>query len=213
MRIMVIIASTVGICLIVILAYLSVESSKQARRDHDRREMIRQFDEEQKRETAEQQAKQMARRREHSVEETRPTSSFGVGDEDTQLANLKSSDREVLNSAIQTLSIHHVCRAVPDLVDILKSTRDDYIAGIAAEAIVACKQPTTYPVVVEEFLSRSATPASILAVGEIGSQDDRVYAKLHKLITEPNSDPLVPKFAIHAQQQIDYQTQLGVSTR
>jgi len=47
-------------------------------------------------------------------------------------------------------------------------------------------------------------------VGEMGSQDDRVYAKLHKLITEPNSDPLLRKFAIHAQQQIDSQTQLGV---
>jgi hypothetical protein len=63
---------------------------------------------------------------------------------------------------------------------------------------------------VEEFLNRSATPALILAVGEMGNQDDRVYAKLHKLITEPNSDPLVAKFAIHAQQQIDSQTQLGV---
>jgi len=208
MRIVVIIASTVGVCLIAIVAYLSVESSKQARLDHDHREAIRQFDEEQKRETAEQQAKQMARRREHPVEETRPTAS-GVMDEDRELANLKSSDREVLNSAIQTLSIHHVCRAVPDLVDILKSTRDDYIAGIAAEAIVGCKEPATYPSVVEEFLNRSATPALILAVGEMGSQDDRVYAKLHKLITEPNSDPLVPKFAIHAQQQIDSQMQLG----
>jgi hypothetical protein len=209
MRIVVISASTVGICLMAIFAYLSGESSKQARRDHDHREAIRQFDEEQKRETSEQQAKQMAWRREHLVEEPGATAS-GVIDEDTELANLKSSDREVLNSAIQAVSIHHVCRAVPDLVDILKSTRDDYIAGIAAEAIVGCKQSATYPVVVEEFLNRSATPAMILAVGEMGSQDDRVYAKLHKLITEPNSDPLVPKFAIHAQQQIDSQTQLGV---
>jgi hypothetical protein len=135
MRIVVICAITVGICLIAIFAYLSVESSRQARRDHDHGEAIRKFDEEQKRETSEQQAKQMAWRREHLVQETRVTAS-GAIDEDTELANLKSSDREVLNSAIQTLSIHHVCRAVPDLVDILKSTRDDYIAGIAAEAIV-----------------------------------------------------------------------------
>lgn len=209
MRIVIIIASTVGTCLIVIFAYLSVQSSKQARRDHDHREAIRQFDEEQKRETAEQQAKQMARRRENPVEETPPTSS-GVIDEDKEIANLKSTDREVLNSAIQALSIHHVCRAVPGFVDVLKGTPDDYIAGIAAEAIAACKQPASYPIVVEEFLNRSATPALILAVGEIGSQDERVYAKMHKLITEPNSDPLIPKFAVHAQQQIDSQTQLGV---
>jgi hypothetical protein len=208
MRIVVITLSTVGICLLAIFTYLSVESSKQARSDHERQETIRQFDEEQKREVAEQEAKQLARGREHPIEETQRPSPEGI-DEDTEIANLKSFDHEVLNSAIQRLSIHHVCRAVPDLIEILKSTRDDYIAGIAAQAIVGCKQPVTYPMVVDEFLNRVATPALIFAVGETGSQDDRVYAKLHRLITEPNADSLVPKFAVHAKQQIDIQTQLG----
>ena len=212
MRIVVIIATTIGICLIAILAYLSVESSKQARREHECQEAIRQFDEEQKREVAEQEAKQLAWRREHPVEETQRPAAAGI-DEETEITNLKSSDREVLNSVIQRLSIHHVCRAVPDLIEILKSTRDDYIAGIAAQAVVGCKQPVTYPTVVDEFLNRQATPALIFAVGETGSQDDRVYAKLHKLIIEPNADALVPKFAVHAKQQIDIQTQLGAQGR
>ena len=114
---------------------------------------------------------------------------------------------------IQRLSTHHVCRAVPDLIEILKITRDDYIAGVAAQAVVRCKQAVTYPTVVDEFLNRQATPALIFAVGETGSQDDRVYAKLHKLITVPNADTLVPKFAVHAKQQIDIQTQLGAQGR
>jgi hypothetical protein len=211
MRIVVIVATTIGICLIAIFAYLSVESSKQARQEHERQEAIRQFDE-QKREVAEQVAKQLAWRREHPVEETQRPAAAGI-DEETEITNLKSSDRDVLNSAIQRLSIHHVCRAVPDLIEILKSTRDDYIAGFAAQAVVGCKQPVTYPTVVGEFLNRQATPALIFAVGETGSQDDRVYAKLHQLITEPNADTLVPKFAIHAKQQIDIQTQLGAQGR
>jgi hypothetical protein len=183
-------------------------SSKQARREHERQEAIRQFDEEQKREVAEEKAKQLAWRREHPVEETQRPAAAGI-DEETEITNLKSSDREALNSAIQRLSIHHVCRAVPGLIEILKSTRDDYIAGIAAQAVVGCKQPVAYPTFVDEFLNRQATPALIFAVGETGSQDDRVYAKLHKLITEPNADTLVSKFAVHAKQQIDIQTQLG----
>ena len=208
MRIVVIIATTAGICLLAIFTYLSMESSKQARSDHERQEAIRQFDEEQKREVVENEAKQLARGNEHAVEETQRPSPAGI-DEDAEIANLKSFDHEVLNSAIQRLSIHHVCRAIPDLIEILKSTRDDYIAGIAAQAIVGCKQPVTYGTVVDEFLNRPATPALIFAVGETGSQDDRVYRKLHKLITEPNPDSLVPKFAVHAKQQIDIQTQLG----
>jgi hypothetical protein len=212
MRIARLIAVTVGICLLAIFAaYLSVESARQSRRDHERRETLRQFAEEENRKAAEEQAKQAAWRREHPVEETHRPASAQVN-EDAEIANLKSSDREVLNSAIQRISIHHICRAVPDLVEILKNTQNDYIAGISAEAIVGCKVPAAYSTVVDEFLKRPATAAMIFAVGETGSQDDRVYAKLNKLITEPNSDPLILRFASHAKQQIDIQTQSGAPT-
>jgi hypothetical protein len=212
MRMIALIASTLTLCLVAILAYLSVESSRQARREHERQEAIRQFDEEQRREFAEGQARQRPLRGEQSLEKSEWHALDPI-DEDVEIANLKSPDRDVLRVAIQRLQLHRICRAVPDLLEILKTTSSDRIAGFAARAITGCKQPSTYPTVVDEFLQRSATPSLILAVGETGSQDDRVYAKLHRLITEPNSDQLVPDSARHATQQIDIQTQLGAPGR
>jgi hypothetical protein len=207
-RLIIIVASTVGICFLAILIYLSGESTKQSVHDHERKEVVRQFDEEQRREAAEEEARREAWRREHPAPQPEAPKPDPF-DEETEVANLKSSDREVLNQAIQRLQFHKVCRVMPELLEIMKTSSDDYIAGIAAGAIVDCKQPETYQAVVDEFLQRPAEPTLIRAVGETGSQDDRVYAKLHKLITEPNPDPLVAHFARHAKWQIDLKTQTG----
>ena len=208
MRRYVIAGITVAVCFTVIFAYLSAESSKQVELDRERKEFRRQFNEQQQREADAAEARQAAWRLEHPVEqhEARKQDSF---DEDAEIAHLKSSDREVLNETIQKLQIRKVCRVVPDLLEIMKTTTDDYIAAISASAIADCKQPSTYPLIVDQFLQRPAVPAMIRAVGETGSQDDRVYAKLHKLITEPNDDPMITGFARHAKQQIDIATQTG----
>jgi hypothetical protein len=208
----VIVAIPVVVCFTAIFAYLSVESSRQVRRDRERQEFIRQFDEQQHREATEAEAGRAAWRLEHPGEqhEARQLEPFN---EDAEIANLKSSDREVLNQAIQKLQVHKVCQVVPDLMEIMKTTTDDYIAAISAGAIADCKQPSTYPAIVDEFLQLPAVPALIRAVGETGSQDDRVYAKLHKLITSSNDDPMIPSFARHAKQQIDIMTQTGAQQR
>jgi hypothetical protein len=198
---------TVAVCFTAIFAYLSVEGSKQVKRDRERQEFARQFNEDQRRE-ADAEKRQAASRIEHPIEqyEARKSEPFN---EDVEVANLKSSDREVLNVTIQKLQIHKVCRVVPDLMEIMKASTDDYVAAISAGAIADCKQPSTYTAIVEQFLQRPPVPALIRAVGETGSQDDRVYAKLHKLITQPNDDPMIPNFAQHAKQQIDIATQTG----
>ena len=208
MRRFVIAGITVAFCFTAIFAYLSVESSKQVKRDRERQEFARQFSEEQRREAADAEKRQAAWKIEHPTEkyEARKSEPFN---EDVEVANLKSSDREVLNVTIQKLQIHKVCRVVPDLMEIMKATPDDYLAAISAGAIADCKQPSTYAAIVDQFLQRPPVPAMIRAVGETGSQDDRVYAKLHKLITEPNDDPMIPNFAQHAKQQIDIATQTG----
>ena len=208
MRLFIIAGITVTVCFTAIFAYLSVESSKQVKRDRERRELARQFSEDQRREADEAEKRQVAWKVERPEQhEARTPESFN---EDVEVDNLKSTDREVLNVSIQKLQIHKVCRVVPDLMEIMKTTTDDYIAAISASAIADCKQPSTYAAIVNQFLQRPAVPALIRAVGETGSQDDRVYAKLHQLITEPNDDPMVPNFAQHAKQKIDIATQNGV---
>ena len=116
-------------------------------------------------------------------------------DTDQAIANLRSSDREVLNEAIQKIQSRRACKAVPDLMDILKESSDDYIAGISAQTIAVCKDPSTYDAIVDQFLRRSATPSMIYAIGDIDTSDQRVPEKLDQLISEPNQDEDVPRFA------------------
>jgi hypothetical protein len=64
---------------------------------------------------------------------------------------------------------------------------NDYIAGIAAQAVVRCKQPVTYPSVVDEFLNRQATPALIFAVSNNGTPLAPSHRKKLLLIHNPPS--------------------------
>ena len=117
------------------------------------------------------------------------------------IANLRSLDREVVNQAIQRIQYYRSCKAVPDLVDLLKESPDDYIAGVSAQTIAVCKDRSTYDTIVDQFLRRNATPAMIYAVGEIDTSDERVPEKLDRLISEPNQDAYVPKIARRVKNQ------------
>jgi len=106
-------------------------------------------------------------------------------DADKEIANLGSPDREVVNHAIVMIEYYRACKAIPDLMHLLKESPDDYIAGLAAQAIATCYQRATFDTIIEEFLRRDATPVMLDAVGKINTTDPRVIEKLKKLIDEP----------------------------
>jgi hypothetical protein len=126
-------------------------------------------------------------------------------EDDKEIANLHSSDHEVLNHAIQVLGIHRVCKAIPDLMVIMRESSEDYIAGISAQAIAECHQRSTFPAIVDEFLRRNATVSMIDAIGKIDIYDkrDQVLEKLGKLSTEPDDDAEIRRWAARIKQQIE----------
>ena len=203
---------TLTCCLIAIFAFLSVHSSRQAARERGKQEAILRFMEEQEREDEKLGQERAQWRQEHPeelVHQPEPVATPARIDVDAEIGNLKSSDHDTLNSAIMRLDYAKACRALPDLMEVLRSNSDDYLAGMAAQAITNCKQPETYPVVVEEFLRRTPQSGMLYAVGQTGTQDDRVYARLFKLINEPNPDPDLRRDARRAKQQLDIHLQAG----
>lgn len=126
-------------------------------------------------------------------------------EDEKEIANLHSSDRDVLNHAIQVLGIHRVCKAIPDLMVIMKENSEDYMAGISAQAIAECHQRSTYAAIVGEFLRRNATLSMMDAIGKIDIYDkrDQVLEKLGKLSTEPNPDEDIQPWARRIKQQIE----------
>jgi hypothetical protein len=126
-------------------------------------------------------------------------------DDEKEFANLHSPDRDVLNHAIQVMGIDRVCKAIPDLMVIMKENSEDYMAGISAQAISECHQRSTYAAIVDEFLRRKATGSMIYAIGNIDIYDkrDQVLEKLGKVSTEPNEDEEVPRWAARIKQQIE----------
>jgi hypothetical protein len=126
-------------------------------------------------------------------------------EDEKEFANLHSSDRDVLNHAIQVMGIDRVCKAVPDLMAIMKENSEDYMAGISAQAISECHERSTYAAIVDEFLRRKATGSMIDAIGKIDIYDkrDQVLAKLGRVSAEPNEDEEVPRWAARIKQQIE----------
>jgi hypothetical protein len=182
---------TIGSCFLALLIILSVMSSKQAGRDRQRQEALRQLD----RENAEEAARE--RKVASHVPAAEPPPADPNYDADEDINDLRSSDREKLNEAIQRIQSHKACKAVPDLLYLLETSSDNYIAGVSAQTIAVCKDRSSYDTIVDQFLRRDATPSMIDAIGKIETSDERVPEKLDKLIAEPNQDQDVPRFAIH----------------
>jgi hypothetical protein len=183
-------------CLLVLLVLVSVISSKQAHRERQKEEAILEFDRKQAEEAVLQQAKAAS-----LTAAAQATQAQWDRDTDEDIANLRSSDREVVNEAIQRIQFHKACKAVPELMDLLKESRDDYIAGISAQTIAVCRERSTYDTIVDQFLRRSATPSMIYAIGNIETSDERVPEKLDKVISEPNQDEDVPRVARRVRNQ------------
>jgi hypothetical protein len=159
-------------CLLVLLVLVSVISSKQAHRERQKEEAILEFDRKQAEEAVLQQAKAAS-----LTAAAQATQAQWDRDTDEDIANLRSSDREVVNEAIQRIQFHKACKAVPELMDLLKESRDDYIAGISAQTIAVCHQRSTFDTIVEQFLRRNDTPSMIDAIGKIGSSGPPGYQK------------------------------------
>ena len=179
---------TIVVCVLALFLLVSLMSSNQAGRERRRQEAIRELDR-RNAEEAPAMAAGVASAADRAKQAQRDL------DTDQAIANLRSPDREVLNEAIQKIQSRRACKAVPDLMDILKESSDDYIAGISAQTIAVCKDPSTYDVIVDQFLRRRATPSMIYAIGDIDTSDQRVPEKLDQLISEPNQDEDVPRFA------------------
>lgn len=183
-------------CILALFILVSVISSNQASRERQKQEAIRELD----RKNAEQVAWQ-EREAASVTAASQATQAQRDLEVNQDIANLRSLDREVVNQAIQRIQYYRSCKAVPDLVDLLKESPDDYIAGVSAQTIAVCKDRSTYDTIVDQFLRRNATPAMIYAVGEIDTSDERVPEKLDRLISEPNQDAYVAKIARRVKNQ------------
>lgn len=152
-----------------------------------------------------------ARARGVASEEDRAKAKQRQLDDEKEFANLHSPDRDVLNHAIQVMGMDRVCKAVPDLMVIMKENSEDYMAGISAQAIAECHERSTYAAIVDEFLRRQATLAFINAMGKIDIYDkrDQVLAKLGRLSTEPNENPVIQPYIQQLAARIKQQIELA----
>ena len=186
-------------CVVALFLVLSIMSSNQAGRERRKQEAIRELD----RKNAEEAPAQAAG---VASSEDRTKQAERDLDADKAIANLASPDREVLNEAIQKIKYYRACKAVPELLHLLKESPDDYIAGISAQTIAVCGDRSAFDTIVDQFLRRKAEPSMIYAVEKTGTSDERVFQKLDKLASEPNPEyEEVPKVARHAKEQREIQ--------
>jgi hypothetical protein len=186
-------------CVLALFVVLSLISSNQAGRERQKQAAIREFD----RKNAEEAPAQKAG---VASNEDRAKQVERDSDADKAIANLGSSDRDVLNEAIQKIQYYRACKAVPELMRLLKESSDDYIAGVSAQTIAVCGDRAAFDTIVDEFLRRKAEPSMIFAVGETGTSDKRVFQKLDKLVSEPNPEyEEVPQLARRVKQQLEMQ--------
>ena len=149
---------TIGICLLAMTLIVSVISSKQAARERRRQAALRQYE----KENAEEAARERKVASRLPAVEPPPADPNYDGDED--INSLRSSDREVVNEAIQRIQSHKACKAVPDLLYLLETSSDNYIAGISAQTIAVCRDRSAYDTIVDQFLRRDATASMIDAI-------------------------------------------------
>ena len=186
---------TIGSCLLALTIIVSVISSKQAARERRRQAALRQYEKENDEEAA---RERKVASHVPAVEQPQTDPNY---DADEDINSLRSSDREVVNEAIQRIQSHKACKAVPDLLYLLETSSDNYIAGISAQTIAVCRDRSAYDTIADQFLRRDATPSMIDAIGKIETSDERVPEKLDRLISEPNPDEDVPRFASHVKSQ------------
>jgi hypothetical protein len=185
-------------CLVALFVVLSIISSNQAGRERQKQEAIRELD----RKNAEATAQQTG----VASSEDRAKQAERDLDADRAIANLGSSDRDVLNEAIQKIQYYRACKAVPELTHLLKESPDDYIAGISAQTITVCGDRSSFDTIVDQFLRRKAGPSMIYAVEKTGTSDERVFQKLDQLISEPNPEyEEVPQVARRAKEHLEMQ--------
>jgi hypothetical protein len=190
---------TIVICGFVLLVVVSIMSTNQAKRARQRQEALREF----ARRNAEDAPAHQAG---VASSEDRAKQAQRDLETDNAIANLSSSDRDVLNESIQKIQSRRACQAVPTLLVLLKESKDDYIAGIAAQTMTVCQDTSTYKTIVDQFLNRKPELPMIFAVGETGTSDERVFQKLDQLISEPNPEDVdVARFARHAKEQLEIQ--------
>jgi hypothetical protein len=191
---------TIGGSLLALLVLVSVISSKQGHREREKQAAILEFDRKNAKEASLQQAKAAS-----AAAAAYATQAHWDLETEEDIANLRSPDRAVVSAAIQRIRFHKACKAVPDLMDLLKESRDDYIAGISAQTIAVCGErsiyDTIYDTIADQFLRRDATPSMIDAIGNIDTSDERVAGKLDRLISEPNQDEDVPRVARRVRNQ------------
>jgi hypothetical protein len=186
-------------CVVALFVLLSIMSSNQAGRERGKQEAIRELD----RKNAEEAPAQEAGVASKEDRAKQAELNLGV---DRAIANLGSSDRDVLNEAIQKIQFYRACKAVPDLMHLLKESSDDYIAGISAQTIAKCGDRSSFDTIVDQFLRRKAGPAMIYAVGETRTSDERVFQKLDKLVSEPNPEyEEVPQLARRTKEHLEMQ--------
>jgi hypothetical protein len=190
---------TIVICGFALIVLVSVMSSNQAARERRKQEAIRELDRKNAEEAPAMEAG-VASSADWAKQKQRDL------DADNAISDLRSSDRDVLNEAIQKIQSYKACKAVPDLRNLLRETRDNHIAGISAQALTVCKDTSTYDTIADQFLARKPELSMIFAIGETGTSDERVFQKLDKLISEPNpEDEDVARFARHAKEQLEMQ--------
>jgi len=186
-------------CVVALFVVLSIISSNQAGRERRKQEAIRELDKKDAEEAPAQQAG-VASSADRAKQAERDL------DADKAIANLSSPDRDVLNEAIQKIQYYRVCKAVPELMHLLKESPDDYIAGISAQTIAVCGDRSTFDTIVDQFLRRKTGPSMIYAVEKTGTSDERVFQKLDKLASEPNPEyEEVPQVARHAKEKLEMQ--------
>lgn len=189
---------TVVICVLTLVLLLSLSSSRPAVRERKRQAAIEELDRRDARE-----APASAATAASNARADRAIQAQQNLDADQAIADLQSSDRDVLNEAIQKIQGYRACQAVPKLMDLLRESSDDYIAGIAAQTVATCNDSSTYDTIVDQFLRRKATLSMIDAIGKVNTTDERVIEKIKKLVTEPNEDEDVPKFALRVKAQLE----------
>jgi len=186
-------------CVVALFVVLSMISSNQAGRERQKQEAIQELDRKNAEELPAQEAG-VASKEDRAKQVEREL------DADKAIHNLGSSDREVLNEAIQKIQSYRACKAVPELMHLLTESHDDYIAGMSAQTIAMCGDRSAYDTIVDQFLRRNAEPSMIFAVGETGTSDERVFQKLDKLVSEPNPEyEEVPQLARRMKEQLEMQ--------
>jgi len=192
---------TIFVCAPASIVLLSCGSSEQAARYRKNQEALQAYEKQQAEEDrANGVNRGVASREDREKQRQRDL------DADKTIADLRAAsptDRDALNPIIAKLESYRACKAVPDLMHLLKDSPDDYVAGLSAQAIAMCYDRNTYETIIDQFLRRTPTAVMIDAIGKINTTDPRVVERIKKLCVEPNEDSSIPMFALRIKHQME----------